>query len=112
MKNFVQPANVCTFTAPAGGVVSGNLYQIGKFIGVATATIAAGLKFEMQLEGAVSVNKVAAEPWTEGMLVYFNTGSGLATSTTGTTVLVGGSLGVFANPTAQGVIRLNGVTLP
>jgi predicted RecA/RadA family phage recombinase len=108
MENYQQPGNVVTFTAPAGGVVSGGLYRIGNYTGVATVDAVAGAKFEMALVGVYTVPKVAAEPWTEGMLVYFNTGSRLATSTTGTTVLVGGAVGTAVNPSTTAAIRLNG----
>ncbi|KKL79884.1 hypothetical protein LCGC14_2010330, partial [marine sediment metagenome] len=34
-KNFIQPGDTLTVTAPAGGVVSGGAVEIGKLFGVA-----------------------------------------------------------------------------
>jgi predicted RecA/RadA family phage recombinase len=42
MKNFIQPGDVVTVTAPTGGVTSGQLVVISAIVGVAATTQAAG----------------------------------------------------------------------
>ena len=111
-KNFLSDGKVVELTAPVGGVVSGNCYQVGRFVGVATVTVAAGAKFNLGVEGIWALNKTTAEPWTEGMAVYFNTGTGLASSlSTGGNLLLGGAVAAAVNPSTTCAVRLNGVTV-
>lgn len=107
MKNYVQRGDVLELTAPAGGVVSGNGYKIGRFFAVATVTAAVGEKFSGVIEGVVDIAKVAAEPWSEGLLIYWNSGSSLATSISTTALLIGTAVRTEANPTSTGRVKLN-----
>ena len=50
-KNMVQAGDVITFTAPAGGVVSGQGIAIGSLFGVAQFDAAEGAQGEMAIEG-------------------------------------------------------------
>lgn len=107
MKTYVQPGNVVTLTAPAGGVVSGVPVKIGAGIfAIPTNTVAQTLKFSGVVAGVVDVPKVAAEPWTEGMLVWWNTGSSLATSVSTSTMRIGVAVEGRANPSATGRVLL------
>lgn len=72
MKNFIQPGKTMTFTAPAGGVVSGGVYLIGALLVVAAHDAAAGDPFEGVTEGVFEVDKAASQAWTEGQAVYFD----------------------------------------
>jgi len=56
MKNFVQPANVIGVVVPSA-VVSGQIVQVGKIVGVATTNGAANATVEVMIEGAVEVPK-------------------------------------------------------
>jgi predicted RecA/RadA family phage recombinase len=110
--NFVSDGKVIELTAPVGGVVSGSLYKIGSWVVVATVTAAAGAKFNGGVEGIWLLPKTTAEPWTEGMAVYFNTSTSLASSvSTGGNVLIGGSVAAAVNPSTTCAVRLNGKTV-
>ena len=111
-KNFLSDGKVVELTAPVGGVVSGNAYQIGRFIVIATVTAAAGAKFNGGVEGIWAINKTTAEPWAEGIAVYLNTGTGLASSlSSGGNLLIGGAVAAAVNPSTTCAVRLNGVTV-
>ena len=78
-KTFVSEGKSGTWTVPAGGVVSGTPVKIGQLFVIPQVTNATvGAKFVGDVQGVHDIPKVAAEPWTEGMLVYWNTGSNLA----------------------------------
>jgi predicted RecA/RadA family phage recombinase len=91
MKTFKQGGGVLTLTAPSGGVVSGTAYLVGTLVVIATKTVAQTLPFPALAIGVVDVPKVADEPWTEGMKVYFDESEGKFTldPDTATNPLVG-----------------------
>jgi predicted RecA/RadA family phage recombinase len=72
MQNYVAPGEVVTFTAPSGGVVSGQAYLIGALVVIATGDAAEGAMFVGLAKGVVDVAKVDQEAWTEGQKVYFD----------------------------------------
>lgn len=112
MNNFVQPGDVVTMTAPAGGVVSGQGYLIGALFGVATNTVAEGSEFEMSLAGVVSLAK-AAETWVAGDAIYWDDAAAEATtdSAADANVLIGAATVDSASTAALGTVRLNGVAV-
>jgi predicted RecA/RadA family phage recombinase len=62
-----------TYTAPAGGVVSGSGYLIGALFVVATGTVAAGAKFAGDTEGVFTLPKTINEgALVEGEPVYWD----------------------------------------
>lgn len=88
MQNKIKPGNVLTFTAPAGGVVSGTAYLIGTLLVVATNDADAGDEFEGDRAGVFDLPKTAGQAWTEGALVYWdNTAKSLTTTATGNTLV-------------------------
>ena len=107
--NFISDGNYQELTAPVGGVVSGRGYKIGRFFGVATNTADAGAKTTLALVGVWNLLKVTLEPWTEGLLLYFNTGSSLVTSVSTTAILIGAAVRTEASGTTSGYVRLNGI---
>lgn len=111
-KNFVQPGDVLEFTAPSGGVVSGSVYRIGQFVGIATVTAAEGVRFNMQLVGVWMLPKVSAQAWTVGQLLFWDNAAGLVTSTSGAGLThIGAAAAAAANPSATGKVRLNGIAI-
>lgn len=109
MKNFIQPGECVTFTAPAGGVVSGQGYQIGQTFVVACATVAEGLPFVGCAEGIVELPKTAAQAWAEGALIYWDAAGHECTTVAAGKLLIGSAAAVAANPSALGQVRLNGI---
>lgn len=75
-KNHVQEGVRVPFTAPAGGVVSGNLYVIGAIVIIASVSAAEGEIFNGATCECWELPKVAADVVTEGATAYW-TGSEL-----------------------------------
>ncbi|QJC78890.1 DUF2190 family protein [Pseudomonas umsongensis] len=113
MKTFIQRGDCLTVIAPAGGTVSGELYKVGSVIGVAATTEVAGAPVVLKLEGVFGLNKISAQAWAVGDLLYMNTTSRVLTNVSATgLVLVGMATEIAANPSATGACRLNGVSAP
>jgi predicted RecA/RadA family phage recombinase len=115
MNNYSKPGEVVTFTAPTGGVVSGEAYMIGSLLVVATADVDQTLKFEGLTRGVVSVRKLGAEAWSEGDKIYFDADASPTVFTTevGSPALplVGVAVEeIAASPAVTtGLVRLDGV---
>lgn len=110
MQNFVKPGTIVTFTAPAGGVVSGTAYLVGALLVIAQASAAAGAEFEGLVEGVVTLPKVGAQAWAEGVKVYWDNGNARCTTDATAGQLVGVAaviVGADAGETT-GTVRLNG----
>lgn len=110
MNNFIKPGEIVTYTAPAGGVLSGGAYAIGSLLVVATNTIAAGLPFEGAVLGIYLLPKAAGNPWIEGQLLYWDTAANdLTTAPSATAFRVGCAAAAAAAGDVSGQCRLNGV---
>jgi predicted RecA/RadA family phage recombinase len=72
MKSFIQPGNVVTLVAPTGGVKSGDLVQIGMFIGIAAIDAAEGDDFECALTGVYELPKTAGSGIDQGAIVLWD----------------------------------------
>lgn len=70
MKNFIQPGNVLTLTAPAD-VSSGDVVVVGDIIGVAAYDAASGSEVEVSVVGVYELPK-AAEALTQGAGLFWN----------------------------------------
>jgi predicted RecA/RadA family phage recombinase len=113
MNNFIKPGEIVTYTAPAGGVISGNAYMIGALLVVATNTIAAGLPFEGATEGIFLLPKAAGAAWSEGQLLYWDTANAnLVTAPSATARRVGCAAVVAAAADLVGACRLYGNPAP
>jgi predicted RecA/RadA family phage recombinase len=111
LKNFVQPGDVLTLTAPSGGVVSGIVYKIGSLLVVATVTAAQTLPFAGQVVGVISYAKPGSQAWAEGAKVYWDNSAKNFTTTSGGNTLAGvaaAAVGAGVDETT-GTIRLDGV---
>lgn len=108
MKNFIQRGEVVPVTAPAD-VASGALVKVGVLVGVAEHDAASGEAVNIAVSGVFELSKVSAQAWTEGAALYMVPGTGLVTTaTTAGNVLIGVALAAAANPSATGIVRLNG----
>lgn len=106
MQNFIATADVGTFIAPSGGVVSGTGLMIGSRFVVATVSVDADEEFAAQVTGIVNHAKVSAQAWTPGVKIYFDAAQGLMTTTSGGNTLVGTAERAAANPSDAGWVRL------
>jgi len=103
--NFIQPGNVLTLTAPAGGVVSGAGYMIGDLFVVALHDAAEGAAFEGQCVGVWQLPKKSGEAWTEGAAIYWDGSE--CTTTADLATLIGNAVADADESATVGVVRLS-----
>lgn len=110
MDNYVQKGDALRFTAPAGGVVSGNGYLIGGIFVVATVTAAATEGFNGQVVGVFTLPKVDATAVTEGQNAYWDDTNKETTPTASGNTLIGVYTAAVANTAGlvTANVRLNG----
>lgn len=107
MKNFVQPGNTVTVTAPTGGVTSGQGLLVGSLFGIAAFTAAQAADVEAVTEGVFDITKATGEI-TQGAKVYWdNTAKNVTTTSSGNT-LIGVATQAAASGDATARVRLNG----
>ncbi|MGA7239162.1 MAG: capsid cement protein [Bryobacteraceae bacterium] len=82
MKNFVQEGCSLTVTAPAGGVVSGQILMAGAIVGVAAFDAAVGAQVEVKVEGVYDLAKATADLLTAGAVAKLNAGNLVAVAGT------------------------------
>jgi len=106
MKNFLQPGESLTLTAPYT-VTSGSGMLVGSIFGVASVDVAVGVDSEIVMEGVFTLAKVSAQAWTQGQLIYWDDTAKLCTTVVATNKLIGTATAIAANPTSTGNVRLN-----
>ena len=109
MKNYVQPGNTITLTAPYA-VSSGDGLLVGSIFGVAAGTAALGEAVEAALTGVYDLKKVASQAWAAGDKVYWDNTAREATKTTTSNTLIGVAVVAVAGGAGDtiGRVRLNG----
>lgn len=109
MKNFVQPGDSMTLTAPGGGVTSGSVYKIGQLLVVATHDADAADAFVGKTTGVFSdMPKATGQSWTEGAALYWDNGAGKFTTTASGNLLAGCAAEAAGSSDTTGTVRLNG----
>lgn len=73
MKNYIQPGNIVTVTAPTGGVSSGDGVIIGNLFGIAAKTAAQGESVEIAATGVYDLPKLSSAVITVGARVSWDT---------------------------------------
>ena len=111
MKNFRREGNSNPVPAPAGGVVAGDGVLVGSLFGIAAIDAAEGESVEIASVGVFEMKKTSAQAWTVGAKVYWDGTNKVATTTASGNSLIGVAVGAAANPSATGLVRLNGVTI-
>jgi len=107
MKNFIQPGETVSVTAPAT-VASGAGVAVGNLFGVAVHDAASGDPVEISTLGVFDLPKPNTQVWAAGDPLYWNGGQASKTAGTGN-IFIGVALEPAANPSAIGRVRLNGV---
>lgn len=88
MKTFTAPGEVLEYTAPSGGVVSGNAYLIGAILVVATHDAAQTTKFRGLTVGTVDLPS-SDDVWTPLAKLYWDNSAKKVTTTVGANTLIG-----------------------
>jgi len=109
MKSFIQEGDILSVTAPYD-VVSGAGALVGSIFGVAGASALSGAAVELKLEGVFDLAKVSAQAWTQGVKIYWDNATKLATTTAaaGANALIGVATQAATNPSATGRVLLVG----
>jgi predicted RecA/RadA family phage recombinase len=108
MKNFVQAGDSLTIAAPAD-TLSGAGVRAGVLFGVAQHTALSGAPLSIATRGVFTLPKTSAQAWTLGAAIYFIPATGLCTTATTTgNLLIGVAAEAAVNPSATGVVMLNG----
>jgi predicted RecA/RadA family phage recombinase len=108
MKNFVQPGQNVTVTAPAGGVTSGDPVMIEALFGVATREADAGETVVIATTGVYTLPKTSTDDIAVGAAVYFDSSAGEVTLSdgSGSNPMVGHAVTAAGNPSATVAVRL------
>ena len=111
MKNFVQPGDVVTVTAPGGGVLSGDLIVVGNLAGVCATDTASGAEVELALTGVFELPKASGQI-NEGAKVWWKAADGNVVNATGAGYWPIGVAAKAAGTSEATVrVRLDGVAL-
>ena len=108
MRNFVQPGDYVTVTAPYA-LTSGDGCLVGSLFGIASNTYANGATdAELDVEGVFDITALGTDTATVGALAYWdNTNRRITTTASGNT-----KVGVFTAVKSSGAttarVRLNG----
>lgn len=107
MKNYVQDGVNITVAAPAA-VTSGAGVLVGTLFGVASTDAAESAQVVIVTTGVFELPKTSAQAWTVGAALYWdNTNKVVTTASSGNT-LIGKAVAAAANPSATGIVRLDG----
>jgi predicted RecA/RadA family phage recombinase len=109
MKNYIQPGNTITLTAPYA-VVSGDGLLVGAIFGVATGSAALSEPVEAALVGVFDLKKVGSQAWAAGDKVYWDNANKQTTKTDTGNTLIGAAVEAVAGGATDtiGRVRLNG----
>lgn len=109
MKNYVQPGNTITLTAPYA-VTSGDGLLVGAIFGVAAGTAILGDPVETAVEGVYDLKKVASQAWAAGDKIYWDNTAKNTTKTLTSNTLIGVATEAVAGGATDliGRVRLNG----
>lgn len=107
MKNYVQPGDTITVTAPAA-IASGDGVLVGKLFGIAAIAAASGAEVEIKTTGVFNIGKNSAEAWAQGVDVYWDSAAKVMTTTATNNTLVAKAVLPADNPSGTGRVRLNG----
>ena len=108
MKNYVQPGNTITLTAPYA-VASGDGLLVGSIFGVAAGTAARGEPVAPALTGDFDITTTASQAWAAGDKVYWDNTAKEATKTTTSNTVIGVAVVAVAGGAGDtiGRVRLN-----
>ena len=110
MRNYIQPGRTLTLVAPYD-VLSGAGLLVGSIFGIANCAATSGTAVETDVVGVFELPKVSAQAWTQGAKLYWDDMAKNVTTNaaSGANPLIGAAVAAAANPSATGIVRLNGM---
>lgn len=106
-KNFIQPGDTISIPAPTA-VQSGQPVIAGDIRGIAQGDATSGSQVDVATSGVWTLPKVAADAFTLGAPVYWNSTSKLATATASGNTKLGVAVEAAAASTGTVKLRLSG----
>lgn len=108
MKNFVQPGNTITLTAPYAAA-SGDGLLVGSIFGIAAGAAALGESVETALVGVFDLTKIGSQAWAAGAKVYWDNTNKRCTTVATDNTLIGVATEAVAGGAGDtvGRVRLN-----
>jgi predicted RecA/RadA family phage recombinase len=107
MRNYLQIGDTVTVAAPAA-VSSGDGVLVGTLFGIAANDADSAAEVEIKTRGVFEMPKTSAQAWTVGSAIYWNGSLCTTADGSGANTLIGKAMAVAANPSATGVVRLDG----
>lgn len=108
MRNYVQAGEHLTLTM-AAAVASGQGVMVGAIFGVAQGAAAQNEQVVLVRRGVFTLPKVAAQAWTAGQKIYWHSEDAVCTTTASGNTLIGAAAEPATNPSAAGMVLLDGV---
>jgi predicted RecA/RadA family phage recombinase len=111
MRNFIQPGNVLSLSAPYDRL-SGQGALVGSIFGIAAYDVLSGTTGEFVLTGVFSHAKTASQAWTVGQKIYWDNTNKVMTNVATGNVHIGHAVEAVAGGAADtiGRVRLHGVS--
>jgi len=103
---YVQPGEVIEHT-PGSDVANGAVVVMSKLVGVALASIAAGVPGPVQISGVFELPKLAADAIAQGDEVYWDASPGEITTTSSGNTLAGKAVVAAGAATTTCKVKLN-----
>jgi predicted RecA/RadA family phage recombinase len=107
MKNYVQKGDHLTLTAPYD-VVGGAGVKVGALFGVAQAAALTGEQVTIVRKGVFDLAKLSTGVWAAGDKIYWDDAAKQCTKVVSTNTLIGAAVAAAANPTATGLVLVDG----
>lgn len=107
MKNLIQQGDHITLPAPAA-IAGGAAVLIGSIFGVAQGDADVGQPVVLVRRGVFRLPKVAAQAWTAGASVFWDSAAAVLTTTATGNRLVGVAVDAAANPSTSAPVLLDG----
>lgn len=108
MKNYIQPGEHITLTM-AAAVLPGAGVLVGDIFGIAQGAAAQGEQVVLVRRGVFRLPKTSAQAWTVGAKIYWNDTDKVCTTAASGNKLIGAAVEPAANPSADGVVLLDGM---
>ena len=109
MKNFIQPGNTVTATAPVGGIVSGQGLLFGALFGIASFSADEGAEVEIVTTGVFDLPKAPAVVLAAGARAAWDTAAAQVVPPATGMVPIGVALAAAGNGATSVRVRLDGV---
>lgn len=106
-RNFVQPGETITLTAPRT-LASGDGFMVGSIFAIALAAATVGKPVEARRVGVWDLTKAAGAAWTPGQKLYWDNTAFNVTTTAGSNALIGAATQAAASAAVVGRGLLTG----